>query len=61
VIWVVVVVFYMYDKVLGRAPVKGRLYRNFVKLDKSLILNEKPLALLMCMHNVFLNWINPLF
>jgi hypothetical protein len=41
------------DKVLGRAPVKGRLYRNFVKLDKSLILNGKPLALLMSMHNVY--------
>jgi hypothetical protein len=41
------------DKVLGRAPVKERLYRNFVKLDKSLILNGKPLALLMCMHDVY--------
>jgi len=41
------------DKVLGMAPVKGRLYRNFVKLDKSLILNGKLLALLMSMHNVY--------
>jgi hypothetical protein len=41
------------DKILGKAPMQGRPCQDFIKLNKFFILNEKSLACMIKMFNIY--------